>query len=67
MKNKTLKFMEVFIMTVAQRIRTLRLMEKMEKMNSNNNPNVEKTEDGTLKYKDNNDNVLFAVRIEKRS
>lgn len=54
-------------MTVAQRIRGIRLMEKMEKAYSNNNPNVEKAENGTLKYKDNNGEVLFAVKMEKRS
>ena len=52
-------------MTVSQRIRTLRLMEKMEKAHSHNNPNVEKTEDGGLKYKDNNGDVLFTVKMNE--
>ena len=54
-------------MTVRQRIRTLKLMEKMENANSHNHPNVEKTEDGTLRYKNDNGEVLFAVKMEKRS
>ena len=54
-------------MTVKQRIRTLRLMERMEKAYSHNHPNVEKSEDGTLKYKDDNGKVLFEVKMEKRS
>ena len=58
--------MEVFVMTTRQRIRTLRLMEKMENANSHNNPNVEKSEDGSLSYKGNNGEVLFTVKTEKR-
>ena len=52
-------------MTAAQRIRRIRLMEKMEKAYSNNNSCIEKAEDGTLKYKDNNDKVLFEVKMER--
>ena len=59
--------MEVFIMTVRQRVRTLRLMEKMENAHSHDHPNVEKTEDGTLCYKNDNGDVLFTVKMEERS
>lgn len=52
-------------MTVQQRIRTLRLMEKMERAHSHNHPNVEKTEDGTLKYKSDDGEVLFTVKTER--
>lgn len=52
-------------MTVSQRIRTLRLMEKMERANAHNHPNVEKTEDGTLKYKTDKGEVLFTVKMER--
>lgn len=65
MRNKTKKLMEVFIMTTAQRIRSIRLMEKMDKAYSNNNTNVEKAEDGTLKYKDNDDRVLFEAKMKR--
>ena len=60
-----LKIMEVFYMTTAQRIRSIRLMEKMERAYSNNNPCVEKAADGTMKYKDENGKVLFEVRIKR--
>ena len=65
MRNKTKKLMEVFMMTAAQRIRSIRLMEKMEKAYSNNNTNVEKAENGTLKYKDNDGKVLFEAKIKR--
>ena len=57
--------MEVFIMTAAQRIRSIRLMEKMEEAYSNNNTNVEKAENGTLKYKDNDGKVLFEANMKR--
>ena len=65
MRNKTKKLMEVFMMTAAQRIRSIRLMEKMEKAYSNNNTKVEKAENGTLKYKDNDDKVLFEAKMKR--
>ena len=65
MRNKTKKLMEVFIMTTAQRIRSIRLMEKMDKAYSNNNTNVEKAEDGTLKYKGNDGKVLFEAKMKR--
>lgn len=65
MKIKLKKLMEVFIMTAAQRIRSIRLMEKMEKAYSNNNTCVEKAEDGTIKYKNNEGKVLFEVKTER--
>lgn len=49
-------------MTAAERIRRLRLMEKMEKANSC----VEKSEDGTLKYVDKNNNVLFEAKMVQK-
>ena len=52
-------------MTTAQRIRRIRLMEKMEKAYSNNNTHIEKAEDGTMKYKDNNGTVLFEAKMER--
>ena len=52
-------------MTAAQRIRSIRLMEKMEKAYSNNNTNVEKAENGALKYKDNDGKVLFEVNTKR--
>lgn len=52
-------------MTAAQRIRSIRLMEKMEKAYSNNNTCVEKAEDGTIKYKNNEGKVLFEVKTER--
>lgn len=58
--------MEVFIMTVQQRIRSIRLMEKMERAYSRGNTCIEKTEDGTLKYKDSNGEVLFTAKMERR-
>jgi hypothetical protein len=54
--------MEVFIMTVNQRIRALRLMEKMDKSSV-----CVKGEDGTLKYKDKDGNVLIEARMKERS
>ena len=53
------------MMTAAQRIRSIRLMEKMEKAYSNNNSNVEKTKNGTLKYKDNDGKVLFEAKMKR--
>ena len=53
------------MMTAAQRIRSIRLMEKMDKAYSNNNTNVEKAEDGTLKYKDNDGKVLFEAKMKR--
>ena len=52
-------------MTTAQRIRSIRLMEKMDKAYSNNNTNVEKAEDGTLKYKGNDGKVLFEAKMKR--
>ena len=49
-------------MTAAQRIRSIRLMEKAY---SNNNTNVERAEDGTLKYKDNDGKVLFEAKMKR--
>ena len=66
MKNKTYKnSKEVFIMTVEQRIRSIRLMEKMEKAYSDNDTQIEKDEDGTLKYKDKNGKVLFEAKMRR--
>lgn len=52
-------------MSTAQRIRSIRLMEKMEKAYSSNNTNIEKADDGTFKYKDDNDKVLFEAKMKR--
>ena len=52
-------------MTIEQRIRSIRLMEKMEKAYSNNDTQIEKDKDGTLKYKDENGNVLFEAKTRR--
>lgn len=52
-------------MTTAQRIRSIRLMEKMDKAYSNNDTQIEKAEDGTLKYKDNDGKVLFEAKMKR--
>ena len=53
------------MMTAAQRIRSIRLMEKMEKAYSDNDTQIEKDEDGTLKYKDKNGKVLFEAKMRR--
>lgn len=52
-------------MTTMQRIRSIRLMEKMEQAYSNGNTHVDKAEDGTMKYKDKNNNVLFEAKMKR--
>lgn len=51
-------------MTCAQRIRSLRLMEKMEKAYHNGNDCVERANDGTLQYKNENGNILFEAKMK---
>jgi hypothetical protein len=47
-------------MTVSQRIRSIRLMEKMQESNT-----CTKDEDGTLKYVNDEGNVLIEARMKE--
>lgn len=52
-------------MTVEQRILAIRIMNEMEQLHSMNSSRVEKDVDGTMKYKDENDNVLIEVKMKR--
>ena len=52
-------------MTTKERIARIRMMERMEKMSQNNN-RVITTEDGTMKYYDNEGNVMIEARTIRR-
>ena len=49
------------MMTCAERMRRIRLMEKMSQSNR-----TEKTEDGTMKYYDNNGDVMITAKMVRR-
>lgn len=52
-------------MTVANRIRTIKMIERMERMNQNGSANVIK-ENGTYKYVNDNGDVMFEARINRK-
>ena len=49
------------MMTCAERMRRIRLMEKMNQSNR-----TEKADDGTMKYYDNNGNVMITAKMVQR-
>ena len=57
--------MEDIIMTTAERIRRIRMMETIERLNQTSN-RVEKTEDGTMKYYDQNGNVMIEAKMVRK-
>lgn len=54
-------------MTVKQRVRAIRLMEKMQAAYDHGNGSVNKTEDGTLQYINNDGEVLFGVKMTEKA
>ena len=52
-------------MTARQRMMSIRLMEKMEQAYSNGNTHVDKAQDGTIEYKDENNKVLIEAKIKR--
>ena len=52
-------------MTTAERIRRIRMMETIERLNQTSN-RVEKTEDGTMKYYDQNGNVMIEAKMVRK-
>ena len=51
-------------MNAAMRMRSIRLMEKMEKASANGNTRIEKA-DETMKYKNENNEVLFEIKMKR--
>lgn len=54
-------------MTCRARLASIRLMNQMERMNQGGNTCVNKAEDGTMQYINNNGDVLVEAKMVKRT